>query len=175
MPCAGVTSGQLTHREWLHARVWVGIGKRHRNSNPTDSSTARNVVLCRLIGNLPANMLSRKAELLLASVGAFFCCEQVRSCCTNLLPYELQLRLKHFIDRATTELTSIQNECTLAGHSIKSGQLPRSSFLLASFRLSRKSSVCRAYALAVRFRTAASRFAQLYLIYRRHAPMLSLF
>ena len=36
---------------------------------------------------------------------------------TNLLPYELELRLKHFTDCATTELTSIQNERTLASQS----------------------------------------------------------
>ena len=36
---------------------------------------------------------------------------------TNLLPYDLERRLKHSSDRATTELTSVQNECTLAGQS----------------------------------------------------------
>ena len=62
-------------------------------------------------------MLARKAELFLGSVGSFFWYEQVMSWYTNLLPYELKLRLKHFTDRATTELTSIQNECTLASQS----------------------------------------------------------
>ena len=36
---------------------------------------------------------------------------------TNLLSYELERRLKHSSDRATTELTSLQNERTLAGQS----------------------------------------------------------
>jgi len=33
------------------------------------------------------------------------------------LPYDLERRLKHSSDRATTELTSVQNECRLAGQS----------------------------------------------------------
>ena len=62
-------------------------------------------------------MLARKAELLLSSVESFLCSEQVMSRYTNLLPYELELRLKHFTDYATRELTSIQNERTLASQS----------------------------------------------------------
>jgi len=36
---------------------------------------------------------------------------------TNLFPHDLECRLKHSSDRATTELTSVQNECRLAGQS----------------------------------------------------------
>jgi len=37
---------------------------------------------------------------------------------TNLLPYDLERRLKHSSDRATRELTSVLNECRLAGQSV---------------------------------------------------------
>jgi hypothetical protein len=43
-------------------------------------------------------MLARKAELFLASVGSFFGNEQVMSGYTNLLLYELELRMKHLTD-----------------------------------------------------------------------------
>ena len=43
---------------------------------------------------------------------------------TNLLPYDLERSLKHSSDRATTELTSVQNECRLAGQSADSHPLP---------------------------------------------------
>src|SRR5215467_7336225 len=71
----------------------------------------------RLFGSLPANVLATKAELFLSPVGSFFWSEQVMSWYTNLLPYDLERRLKHSSDRATTELTSLQNERTLAGQS----------------------------------------------------------
>ena len=49
--------------------------------------------------------------------GSIFWNQQVIFWYTNRLPYELGPHLKHCTDRATTELTSIQNECALGGQS----------------------------------------------------------